>query len=53
VIKYYRVKEERNILQKIKRKKVSWIVHILHRNCLRKHVTEGKIEVKVEVTGKR
>jgi replicative superfamily II helicase len=40
-----RVKEERNILQTIKRK-ANWICHVLRRNCLLKHVTEGKIEVK-------
>lgn len=28
------VKEERNILQTIKRKKANWTVHMLHRNCL-------------------
>ena len=38
-----RVKEERNILQTIKRRKASWSGHILHWNCLLKHVTEGKI----------
>jgi hypothetical protein len=38
-----RVKEERrNILQTIKRKKTKWIGHILRRNCLLKHVIEGK-----------
>jgi hypothetical protein len=37
------VKEERNILHTIKRRKTSWIGHILPRNCLLKHVIEGKI----------
>jgi hypothetical protein len=41
----YRVKEERNILHTIKWKKANWIGHILHRNCLLKHVIEGRIEV--------
>jgi hypothetical protein len=36
-----RVKEERNILHAIKRRKVNWIGHILRRNCLLKHVSEG------------
>jgi hypothetical protein len=27
-----------------KRRKFNWICHILPRNCLLKHVTEGKIE---------
>jgi hypothetical protein len=38
-----RVREERNILLTIKRRNVNWIGHILHRNCLLKHVIEGKI----------
>jgi len=38
------VKEERNVLQIIKRRKVNWIGHILLRNCLlKKHVIEAKI----------
>jgi hypothetical protein len=35
------VKEERNIVHTIKRRKANWIGHILRRNCLLKHVTEG------------
>jgi hypothetical protein len=31
------------ILQTIKRKKANWIGHNVRRNCLLKHVTEGKI----------
>jgi hypothetical protein len=38
-----RVKEERNILQTIKRRNANWIGHILRRNCLLKRVTEGKL----------
>jgi hypothetical protein len=38
------VKVERNILNTIKQKKATWIGHILHRNCLLKHVIEGKIK---------
>ena len=37
-----RVKEERNILHTIKRRKANWIGHILRRVCLLKHVIEGK-----------
>jgi hypothetical protein len=48
-----RVKEERNILQTIKRSKANWIGHILHRNCLLKHVIEGKIARRIEVTVRR
>jgi len=32
----------RNILHKIKRRKVNWIGHVLPRNCCLKHVTEGQ-----------
>jgi hypothetical protein len=44
-----RVKEERNNIQTITRKKAKWIGHILRRNCLLKHVIEGEIEGKLEV----
>jgi hypothetical protein len=46
----HRVKEESNILHKIKTGKVKWIGHILRRNCLLKCVIEGKIEGKIEGT---
>jgi hypothetical protein len=39
-----RVKEERNILQTRKLKKANWIGHTLRRNCLLRHVIEGKID---------
>jgi hypothetical protein len=39
-----RVKEERHILQTIKRRKANWIGYILHRNCLLKHVIEVKTD---------
>jgi alpha-D-ribose 1-methylphosphonate 5-triphosphate synthase subunit PhnL len=48
-----RVKEERNILHTIKRRKANWISHILRRNCLLKHVIEGKLEGRIEMTGRR
>jgi hypothetical protein len=35
-----RVKEERNNLQTIKRRKADWTGHISQRKCLLKHVTE-------------
>jgi hypothetical protein len=44
-----RVKQERNILHTVERRKANWIGPILHRNCLLKHVIEGKIEM----TGRR
>jgi hypothetical protein len=46
------VKEETDVLHVIKRRKAKWIVHILYRNCLLKHVIEGKIGV-IEVTGRQ
>jgi hypothetical protein len=49
----HRVKEERNILHTIKRRKATWIGHILRRNCLLKHVNEGKLEGRIEMTGRR
>jgi hypothetical protein len=39
----YRVKEERNILHTVRRRKANWIGHILRRNCLLSHIIEGKI----------
>jgi hypothetical protein len=50
---YDRVKEERNSLRTIKIRKTNWIGHILHRNCLLKHATEGKIEGRIEVRRRR
>jgi hypothetical protein len=47
------VKEERNILHTIKRRKANWIGHILRRNCLLKHVIEGTLEGRIEMTGRR
>jgi hypothetical protein len=46
------VKEERNILQKIKRRKANWIGHILRRNCLLKHVIKGKLEGRIDMRGR-
>jgi hypothetical protein len=45
-----RVKEERNILHAIKRRKANWIGHILRRKCLLKHVLEGKIYTRKDRT---
>jgi hypothetical protein len=46
----HRVKEERNITYT---RKVDWIGHILCRNCVRKHIIEGKMEGAMQVTGRR
>ena len=48
-----RVKEQRNILHEIRKRKANWIGHILRRNCLLKQVIEGKIKGEMEVTRKR
>ena len=49
----HRVNEERNILHTINRRRDNWIGHILRRNCLLKHVIDGKLEGRIEMTGKR
>jgi hypothetical protein len=49
----HRVKKERIILHTIKRRKANWIGHILRRNCLLKHVIEGKLEGRIEMTDRR
>jgi hypothetical protein len=48
-----RVKEQRNILHEIRKRKANWIAHILRRNCLLQQVVEGKIKGRIEVTGRR
>ena len=48
-----RVKEQRNILHEISKRKANWIGHILCRNCLLQQVIEGKIKGGMEVTGRR
>jgi len=37
---------------KLKRRKANWFGHILRRNCVLKHVTEGEVEVRIEVTSR-
>ena len=48
-----RVKEQRNILHEIRKRKANWIGHILRRNCLLKQVIEGNIKGVIEVTGRQ
>jgi len=48
-----RVKEQRNILHEIRKRKAKWIGHILRRNCLLRRVIEGKIQGGIEVTGRQ
>jgi hypothetical protein len=47
-----RVKEQRNILHEIRRRKANWIGHILRRNCLLQGVIEEKLKGGLEVTGR-
>jgi hypothetical protein len=49
----HRVKEEKNIIHTTKRRKGNSIGHILHKNCLLKHITEENIERRIEVTVRR
>ena len=48
-----RVKEQRNILHEISKRKANWIGHIFRRNCLLQRAIEGKIKGGMEVTGRR
>jgi hypothetical protein len=48
-----RVKEQRNILHEIRKRKANWVGHILRRNCLLQWVTEAKINAGIEVTARR
>ena len=48
-----RVKEQRNILHEIRKRKANWIGHILRRNCLLQQVIEGKTQREIEVTGRQ
>jgi hypothetical protein len=49
----HRVKEKRNIVHTVKRRKANWICHILRRKCLVKHFIEGKVEGRIEVMRRR
>jgi hypothetical protein len=48
-----RVKWERNTLQTVTKRKGNWTGHILRKNCLLRHVTEGMVDGRIEVTGRR
>jgi hypothetical protein len=48
-----RLKKKRNILYTVKRRTPNWIDKILCRNCLLRHVIEGKIEEKARRKGKQ
>jgi len=48
-----KVKEQRNILHEIRKRKANWIGHILRRNCLLQRVIEGKIQGWIDITGRQ
>jgi hypothetical protein len=48
-----RVKEQRNILHEIRKRKANWIGHILRRNCLLQQVIEEKIKGGIDLTGRQ
>ena len=48
-----KVKEQRNILHEISKRKANWIGHIFRRNCLLQRIIAGKIKGGIEVTGRR
>jgi hypothetical protein len=48
-----RVKEQRNILHEISKRKANWIGHIVRRKCLLRQVIEGKIKGAIEMIGRR
>jgi hypothetical protein len=48
-----RVKEQRNILHKIRKRKANLIGHILSRNCFLQRVIVGKIQGGIGVTGRQ
>jgi len=47
-----RVKEQRNILHEIRKRKANWIGHILLKNCILQRVIERKIKGGIEVRGR-
>jgi hypothetical protein len=47
------MKENRNVIHTVKRRKTNWIGHSLLGNCLLKQVIEGKIQGGIEVTGRQ
>jgi len=48
-----RVKEQRNILHEIRKRKANWISHILRTSCLLQRVIDGKMQWGIEVTGRQ
>jgi hypothetical protein len=44
---WHRGKEERHALHNINRRNANWVGHLLRRNCLLKHVIDGKIGARI------
>jgi hypothetical protein len=49
----FTVKEQRNNLHEIRKRKANWIGHIMRRNCLLQRVIEGRIKGGIEVIERR
>ena len=49
----FTVKEQRNILHEVSKRKANLIGQFLRRNCLLQRVIEGKIKGGIEVTGRQ
>jgi len=52
-MKYCKESRRRGISSKRKKRKVKCMDHSFRRNCSLNQVTEGKIEGRIEVTGRR
>ena len=50
---YYMKSRRKGLSYTERRRNANWIGHILRRNCLLKHIIEGKIVGRIEVTRKR
>ena len=48
-----RVKEQRNILHEIRKRKTKWIDYIWRRNCLPQRIIEEKTQGEIDVTGRQ
>jgi hypothetical protein len=49
----HKIHRQKHYCECAKRKNASWIGHIWRRNCLLKHVIEGKLEGRIETKGRR
>jgi hypothetical protein len=49
----HRVKEKRNVLHTIRRRKANWIGRIFRRNCILKHITARKVDGGIQMTGRQ